>query len=717
MITVGNSVLDEKKLRFLYCVEKKSSTEIAKIVGTTKRNVLKALDIIGVEKRKPNTYPQLNEETLKELYVNQKLSTRTIAETIGCSNNLVNKRLHKFGIPIRLHAGDPSFTVQERKEKWGKKEEGHPRWKGGVTKVSGLIRNRLSYLSEECFKRDGYLCVNCGSPRDLQAHHLRSFSEILQDILKENPLIDLLDEDSRFVFVELCENDERLTDLENLSSLCEACHHNEHTENPIKIVNYDILEKQWREYVLKNHLKMSISEMGLKLKVLPYRIIAFMKKENLLFAYQDREWLGNKLEKVDFISQIAKEFHSQKYPCYSEDVREYALKFGLIFDFEEKYTEYIIKSYNEGKSLKTIAAKINSSQKRISEILNKNGVEIKNKRLRDDILPSEAFALFEEGKKITEIAKHFAASNQTITKILQKHGEHDTSSNHLRHDIDIIEITKMYVEQGMKIKSIAKHFNSSSRTISNKLKEAGIDVVNSSTLRTINSQIVLSLFKQGVNVVDIAKLNSKSYNEIKMRLEDSGVKFPTQYNKLGGLDNDILLELYTMGASIIDLCKMFNCSDTTIRTRLALKGISFEKKIDIEKIITLYNQGLSLKKVANETGICEITIQKYLVKNGVEVKNKNFREDLNSKEVIMDMERLYREGKTLKEIAAIYNCSDSLVGKKLKIRKPKLKDHISKGELHQLYVVENKGFQEIADIYKTSRGGIWKLAKNYGLLD
>lgn len=257
-------------------------------------------------------------------------------QKIGCSKNLVNKRLHKFGITTRMSAGDPSFTVQERKGKWGRRKEEHPRWKGGVTKVSGLIRNRLSYLTEECFKRDGYLCVNCGKPSNLHAHHLRPFSEILQEILMENPQIDLLEEESRLLFVELCETDKRLTDLENLTTLCEDCHHNEHTDNPVKIINYDILEKQWREFVLENHLKMSVSEMGLKIKVLPYRIIDFMRKENLMFAYQNKEWLGMKLQKVNFISSIAKEFHSQKYPCYSENIREYAIKFGFIYDFEEK---------------------------------------------------------------------------------------------------------------------------------------------------------------------------------------------------------------------------------------------------------------------------------------------------------------------------------------------------------------------------------------------
>lgn len=83
----------------------------------------------------------------------------------------------------------------------------------------------------------------------------------------------------------------------------------------------------------------------------------------------------------------------------------------------------------------------------------------------------------------------------------------------------------MYVEKGMNIKAIAKQFNSSSRTISNKLKEAGIDVVNSSALRRINSQVVLSLFKQGISVDDIAELNSKSHDNIKLKLEESGVNF------------------------------------------------------------------------------------------------------------------------------------------------------------------------------------------------
>ncbi|MGG1630322.1 HNH endonuclease [Rossellomorea sp. NRS-1567] len=712
MVKVGNSYLDEKELTHLYCVEKKSSSEIAKIMSTTKRNVLNALEILGVEKRKANTYPELNEKLLKKLYVDQKLSSRTIAKKIGCSNNLVIKRLYIFGIPVRKNAGDPSFTTQERKEKWGKKNEEHPRWKGGVTKVSGLIRNRLAYLSDKCFKRDGYSCVNCGKPRDLHAHHLKPFSEILKEILEENPEIDLLDESSRLNFVETCENDIRLTDLENLVTLCDGCHHNVHTDNPVKIVNYDILEKQWRSFVRDNHLKMSVSEMGLKIKVLPYRIITFMKKENLIFAYQDKDWLSKKMGEVDFISQISKEFHSQRFPCYSENVREYALKFRLIEDFEEKYLDFIISSYHEGESVKKIAAKVNSSARRITSILRDNGIQIKNKLLRDELSPTEILDMFEEGKRISEIAKYFSASHQTITKILKKHGINDVSINHRRNDIMLEEVTHMYCELGMSIKSIAKHFNSSSRKISIKLKEAGFSVVNSSTLRTINSHIVLSLFKQGVPFDEIAKLNTE-----RLRLEELGIDFPTQYNRFGELDNDILLELYNFGASVLDISSMFNCSDSTIRKRLTLKGISFEKKIDTKLLTKLYKEGLSLKEISNITGNSEITIRKYLVENDVEVKNKNFREDLNSHEIIKEMERLYLEGKTLKEIAVLYNCSDALVGQKIKIRKPKLKDLISKKELQQHYIVDGKGFQEIADIYNTSRGAIWKLAKNYGLLN
>ena len=170
-------------------------------------------------------FPEVNRESLEDLYVNKKLSSRDVGRKLGCSSDLVLRRLREYGLPIRERVGDPSFTVEERKEKWGRPGANHPRWKGGITSISNIIRNRLYHVSLERFKIDGFKCVECGGGEHrLNAHHIRPFSEIVADIREEHNLHDLTAWESKEKLANICENDERLLDINNLITLCEDCH-------------------------------------------------------------------------------------------------------------------------------------------------------------------------------------------------------------------------------------------------------------------------------------------------------------------------------------------------------------------------------------------------------------------------------------------------------------------------------------------------------------
>jgi len=207
----------------------RSARNIGEELGVSKGVILGRLREQGIERRQSPKYENITEEVLRVLYVDKKLSTRAIAEKFGCNNTLISKRLKKYGIPIRKHAGDPVFTTEERKEKWGRSGPEHPNWKGGVTEVSNMIRNRVAHVSLEAFKRDGFACVECGGgEQELNAHHIRTFSEIVEEIREENGLHDLTTWEAKERLADMCSNDARLLDVGNLVTLCEDCHYEAH---------------------------------------------------------------------------------------------------------------------------------------------------------------------------------------------------------------------------------------------------------------------------------------------------------------------------------------------------------------------------------------------------------------------------------------------------------------------------------------------------------
>lgn len=89
-------------------------------------------------------------------------------------------------------------------------------WKGGIAKLAVSIRamHEMRKWQESIKTRDGH-CVRCGSTSNLEAHHIRSFADLLRDCA-----IKSRDDARRHAVI--------LFDLSIGETLCIPCHYAEH---------------------------------------------------------------------------------------------------------------------------------------------------------------------------------------------------------------------------------------------------------------------------------------------------------------------------------------------------------------------------------------------------------------------------------------------------------------------------------------------------------
>lgn len=94
----------------------------------------------------------------------------------------------------------------------------HPNWKGGITPIWKLLRESSKYQEwrSQVFIRDNFTCQKCYSKGNyLEAHHIKSFSKLLDEIKRNLPLLSLYDGAILYT---------PLWDINNGITLCKKCH-------------------------------------------------------------------------------------------------------------------------------------------------------------------------------------------------------------------------------------------------------------------------------------------------------------------------------------------------------------------------------------------------------------------------------------------------------------------------------------------------------------
>ena len=117
-------------------------------------------------------------------------------------------------------------TKGKRNSMYGKRGAETGNWKGGISPLNFHIRQLFEYKEwrDNVYKRDGYMCQSCGktSDSDLQAHHIKSFSKILMEMLQEfNQFSPIEDKDT---LVRIAINYKPFWDVNNGVTVCKNCH-------------------------------------------------------------------------------------------------------------------------------------------------------------------------------------------------------------------------------------------------------------------------------------------------------------------------------------------------------------------------------------------------------------------------------------------------------------------------------------------------------------
>lgn len=259
--------IDEIKLIDLYVNQGLDGRDCAKRLDVHYAPIIRRLRKLGVTIRPPtrSLIKDISDEQVVDLYCGQKLSLDQTASALKRSRGFVRGRLKKSGIVSRSlsdsckirkgtaeitneqliylhdirewpcskiseHFNKSSDFVRQRfiligKVRRGKVGKDNPAYIDGRTPLRTRIRDCVKSLAwkQACMERDNYTCQNTGQHGGkLEIHHIKSFSQILEEFLSLNS--DLNPEDDCDQLFDLSQSYQPFWDVDNGVTLSEESH-------------------------------------------------------------------------------------------------------------------------------------------------------------------------------------------------------------------------------------------------------------------------------------------------------------------------------------------------------------------------------------------------------------------------------------------------------------------------------------------------------------
>jgi predicted transcriptional regulator with HTH domain len=271
----------------------------------------------------------------------------------------------------------------------------------------------------------------------------------------------------------------------------------------------------------------------------------------------------------------------------------------------------------------------------------KQAEETKLKKMRQDILEDMEYIkeLYLAEYSLNEISQTYNASVETITKHLKRVG------------IEIREET---------------HTERSKQ----KIKDANIGKTQST--ETIEKRASQLRGKERPpetrNKISTTRKELIASGEIQMPTNKASRKDAGKYRD--DVNDAYLLELHKQGKSLREIGRIVNMEHHSVKARLEGMGVGFSikeqpKEVDDELIIRLYvNENKTFNQIAKEIGKDGKYIKKVLVNNNVKLRPSNYK-----KQVSIDMDKmmeLYNKGLTYTDIARVFDTTGTTIKSYLK---------------------------------------------------
>jgi len=214
-----NNILIKEFLHKEYIVNKKSSIDISKEIGCDKGTILNNLKRFNIGRRTISKAlkgkKQLIESNLKR--------SKTLLKVMPKGKN------HwAYGIPLskehRKNVSNAMKGMIKSPEHLKNQAESLRKRKGGITSLHIIIRKCKKYIfwRDAVYKRDNYTCQECDHRGgNLEAHHIKSFSKILNKFVRKNKLSPIKD---TYELYRLALAYDNFWDINNGQTLCADCH-------------------------------------------------------------------------------------------------------------------------------------------------------------------------------------------------------------------------------------------------------------------------------------------------------------------------------------------------------------------------------------------------------------------------------------------------------------------------------------------------------------